>query len=70
MSDTLEHIEAKMRINREIEKKEKKKVKKPDYLGENLRVLNELSYLVHENTDKRFHEIYESYIESLKENED
>ena len=70
MSDTVEHIEARLRIKREKEKEEKRKIKKPDYLGENLRVLNELSYLVHENTDKRFHEIYKSYVESLKENAD
>lgn len=68
MSDTVKHIQAKIRINREKEKIEKESRKKTrDYLYENLNILNELSYLVHENHDKRFAEIYEEYLRGRAE---
>lgn len=71
MSDTVEHIEAKIRINREKEKIERESRKKTrDYLSENLHVLNELSFLVHENHDKRFAEIYEEYLRGPAEDND
>lgn len=71
MRDTVEHIEAKIRINREKEKIERESRKKTrDYLYENLNILNELSYLVHENHDKRFVEIYEEYLRGLAEDND
>lgn len=71
MRDTVEHIEAKIRINREKEKIERESIKKTrDYLYENLNILNELSYLVHENHDKRFAVIYEEYLTGLIEDND
>ena len=70
MRETSEKIETRMKLEREKEKNEKELRKKVrDYLSENLHVLNELSYLVHENRDKRFHEIYSEYVQSLIDND-
>ena len=66
MSEKKNTIEARLRLKREDEKIERESRKKTrDYLYENLNILNELSYLVHENHDKRFAEIYEEYLTGL-----
>lgn len=64
MSDTVEHIEARMRIEREKEKalKEEQKKAKKIYYEENLKILNYLNYLILLNKDQTFEDILNSYV--------
>ena len=69
MSEKKNIIDARNKLEREKEKKQVCSIKKRDFLSENLHVLNELAFLVHENRDKSFVEIYKEYIKSMANEE-
>ena len=70
MSEKKSVIDAKKKLERENQKEHAKSEKKRDFLSQNLHVLNELAFLVHENRDKSFNTIYNEFIKSQIDNEE